>query len=90
MGCTYFDPMSGTAQQPSNPFCVAVFMQYRNTEYQVVQTASPTGWKWIVRLDQNRSRIGSSSRRTTAIALAQRAIDKALKEYGDAQDELRT
>jgi hypothetical protein len=65
-------------------------MQYRNTEYQVIQTGTPTGWKWTVQLDQNRSRTGSSSRRTTAIALAQRAIDKALEAYGDAQDQLRT
>jgi hypothetical protein len=59
-------------------------MLYREVEYQVVQTASPTGRKWIVELDQYRSRTGSSVRRATAIGLAQRAIDKALKEINIA------
>ena len=53
-------------------------MQYRDTEYQVVQTANPTGWKWTVRLDESRTRIGAGYSRTNAIALAQRAIDRAL------------
>jgi hypothetical protein len=74
------DLMSGTGRQPLNAVRVEAFMQYRNTEYQIVQTADPAGWKWTVQLDQNRSRTGSSTRRATAVALAQRAIDKALKK----------
>jgi hypothetical protein len=54
-------------------------MQYREIEYQVVQTANPTGWKWTVQLDENRSRTGSGFNRTNAIGRAQRAIDKALE-----------
>jgi hypothetical protein len=54
-------------------------MQYRDIEYQVVQTSNPTGWKWTVQLDESRSRTGSGFNRTNAIGLAQRAIDKALK-----------
>jgi hypothetical protein len=61
------------------------FMQYRDTEYDVVQTASPTGWQWTVQLDQNRTKTGSSFRRAAAIGLAQRAIDKALKEAESAR-----
>jgi hypothetical protein len=38
-----------------------------------------------VQLDGDRSRTGSSYSRVTAIGLAQRAIDKALKEGGVAQ-----
>ena len=53
-------------------------MRYRDTEYQVVQTAAPTGWKWTVQLNDERIRMGSGYSRTHAIGLAQRAIDKAL------------
>ena len=53
-------------------------MQYRNTEYHVVQTANPTGWKWTVHAPGRRVRTGSSYSRTSAIGLAQRAIDKLL------------
>jgi hypothetical protein len=55
-------------------------MQYRNIEYQVVQTSSATGWKWTVQLDEERSRTGSGFNRTHAIGLAQRAIDKILQQ----------
>ncbi len=51
-------------------------MQYRNTQYQVVQT-DPTSWKWKVQLDDNGTLVGSGVSRTQAIGLAQRAIDRA-------------
>ena len=54
-------------------------MQYRNTEYQVVQTANPTGWKWIVLVGGQHIRTGTGYNRTGSIALAQRAIDNLLK-----------
>lgn len=53
-------------------------MRYRDIEYQVVQTANPTGWKWTVQLDDERTRTGTGISRNHAIGLAQRAIDKAL------------
>jgi hypothetical protein len=53
-------------------------MEYRNIEYQVVQTSSPTGWKWTVHIPGRRVRTGSSYNRASAIGLAQRAIDKLL------------
>jgi hypothetical protein len=54
------------------------FMEYRGTEYQIVQTANPTGWKWTVQAAGRRVRTGSAFSRVRAIALAQRAIDKLL------------
>jgi hypothetical protein len=27
-------------------------MEHKGIQYQVVQTANPTGWKWTVQLDQ--------------------------------------
>jgi hypothetical protein len=54
-------------------------MQYRDIEYQVVQTSNPTGWKWTVQFDGKRSKTGTGFNRTQAIGLAQRAIDKAIK-----------
>jgi hypothetical protein len=53
-------------------------MQYRDIQYQVVQTANPTGWKWTVQLDDQGTKTGNAYSRAAAIALAQRAIDKAL------------
>ena len=54
-------------------------MEYRNIEYQVVQTSSTTGWKWTVYIPGTHVRTGSSYNRASAIGLAQRAIDKLLK-----------
>jgi hypothetical protein len=53
-------------------------MKYRAIEYQVVEIANPTGWKWTVHLDEERTRTGSGFSRSQAIGLAQRAIDKDL------------
>jgi hypothetical protein len=52
-------------------------MKYREIEYQVLQTA--VGWKWTVQLG-NLKKTGSGFSRGHAIGLAQRAIDKALKD----------
>ena len=53
-------------------------MEYRDTEYQILQTANPTGWKWSVLFAGTHIRTGSAYKRAGAIALAQRAIDKFL------------
>jgi hypothetical protein len=53
-------------------------MEYRDTEYQILQTANPTGWKWTVLFAGQHIRTGSAYNRAGAIALAQRAIDKLL------------
>jgi hypothetical protein len=54
-------------------------MQYRDVEYQVVQTSNPYGWKWTVQIGTNGNKTGSGFTRNNAIGLAQRAIDEALK-----------
>jgi hypothetical protein len=54
-------------------------MQYKGTEYQVVETSNPTGWRWTVNFDEKRTKTGSGYNRNHAIGLAQRAIDKAEK-----------
>jgi hypothetical protein len=57
-------------------------MEYRGTEYQVVQTSNPTGWKWTVYAVGRRIKAGSGRNRAVAVALAHRAIDKLLKSEG--------
>jgi len=54
-------------------------MKHKGIPFTVVQTASPTGWKWTVQLDEWRTRTGTVDDRTSAIRLAQKAIDKAPK-----------
>jgi hypothetical protein len=53
-------------------------MKQREIEYQILQTANPTGWKWTVHMDQRRTKTGESSSRGSAIFSAIRAIDRAL------------
>ena len=55
-------------------------MEYRGIQYQVVQTANPTGFKWTAHLDPVRSRTGESHSMKAAILDAQKKIDRALKE----------
>jgi hypothetical protein len=53
-------------------------MKHRDIEYQIRQTANPTGWKWTVHMDGKRTKTGESSSRVSAIFSAVRAIEKAL------------
>jgi hypothetical protein len=53
-------------------------MEHRGIQYQVVQTASPTGWKWTVQLADGRTRTGVSFSRGHAIFYAINVIDLAL------------
>jgi len=53
-------------------------MKYRDVEYQVVHTPNRVSWKWTAQLGAGRSRTGGAVNRTMAIALAQRAIERAL------------
>jgi hypothetical protein len=54
-------------------------MKYKDVEFTVVQTANPTGWKWTVQLD-GREKVGSSDSRGRAIEMAQKAIDRRVRE----------
>jgi hypothetical protein len=53
-------------------------MEYKGIQYQVVQTANPTGWKWTVQLDGDHIKTGVSFLREYAIYDATNAIEKAL------------
>jgi hypothetical protein len=55
-------------------------MEYKRLQYSVVQTSSPTGWKWIVHLDDGRTKTGTAPNRTAAIRLAEIRIEKAIKK----------
>lgn len=54
-------------------------MDYKGIEYQVVQTANPTGWRWTVSMEGRQPRCGEGHSRATAVTLAQLAIDKLAK-----------
>jgi ABC-type branched-subunit amino acid transport system substrate-binding protein len=55
-------------------------MECKGIEYQIVQTANPSGWKWTVFLDATRMRTGESHNRSLATIEALHAIDKAIKQ----------
>jgi hypothetical protein len=53
-------------------------MEHRGIEYQVVQTASPTGFRWTVQLSAEHSRTGTSYAKGNAVFRAIGVIDDAL------------
>jgi hypothetical protein len=53
-------------------------MEYKGVEYQIIQSAYPTGWRWTVHLDDDHSKTGVSSSRQYAIFDATNAIEEAL------------
>ena len=53
-------------------------MEHRGKEFQVVQTANPSGWRWTVQMNAYRSRTGTSYSKGNAIFKAVNVIDKAL------------
>jgi hypothetical protein len=61
-------------------------MEHRGIQYQVLQTANPTGFLWTVYLDEKRTRTGVSFSRENAIFNAVRAIDKALGAHKNAPE----
>ena len=54
-------------------------MEYKNIQFDVIQTTNPYGWKWIVFLDATRTRTGVGLTRADAVLDAEFAIDKALE-----------
>ena len=63
-------------------------MDYKGIEYHVVQT--DTGWSWTVKTEGREPRTGSAYNRTTAVALAQIAIDKLIKAHPPADGDRAT
>ncbi len=53
-------------------------MEYKGIQYQLVRTANPTGWKWTILFDDNRTKTGQQADRVEAIAKAERAIDQSI------------
>jgi hypothetical protein len=53
-------------------------MEHKGIPYTVVQTASPTGFKWTVELDANTTKTGVCSTRGNAISSAIRTIENFL------------
>jgi hypothetical protein len=47
---------------------------------QVVQTANPTGFRWTVQLDENKTKTGVSTSKGNAIFNAVSFIDRAIRE----------
>jgi hypothetical protein len=62
-------------------------MDYKGIEYQIVQTSSPSGWRWTVEMEGRRPRVGTGYSRAAAIALAQIAIDKLIKQNPGSQSD---
>jgi hypothetical protein len=60
-------------------------MKYKGIEYQVVQTASPGGWRWTAHLDDGQTKTGMSSTEQYAIFDATNAIEKALSAPPNAK-----
>jgi predicted RNase H-like HicB family nuclease len=68
---------------------VVTEVEYKGFEYKVVQTANPTGWKWVISLDEMRTKAGTGFSRDTAIRFAELAIDKHLKRSRSRNSEKR-
>jgi len=64
---------------------LVALVEPKGIQYQVVQTANPTGFKWTVHLDGNRTKTGLSYSRASAISNALRAIEKALSASAKAK-----
>jgi hypothetical protein len=71
-------PESDTVRNNCRIVRYAPLMEHRGIPYQVVQTASPSGWRWTVQLDDIRTRTGTTFSKGNAIFRAISAIEKAL------------
>jgi hypothetical protein len=55
-------------------------MEYKGIQYLIVQTANPTGFKWTVLLEGNRSKSGEAPTMKAAVFDVERKISKELKK----------
>ena len=53
-------------------------MEHKGVRYELMKTANPPGWKWVVHLNSIKTQTGFSSDKQLAIHAATRAIDTAL------------
>jgi hypothetical protein len=59
-------------------------MEHKGTQYTVVQTAAPSGWKWTVNTERG-IRTGTAGNRTLAILRAIKAIDREERQIRAAR-----
>jgi hypothetical protein len=55
-------------------------MEHKGIQYQVVQTANPTGFRWAVQLDENKTKTGVSTSKGNAIFNAVSFIGRVIRE----------
>ena len=60
--------------------------EYRGTQYQIVRTANPTGYRWTAYIDGNRTRNGFCYTMESAIFEAKRKIAQFVKATGRTAD----
>ena len=61
-------------------------MEYRGFEYAVVRTMSPNGWRWSVKRDQHRDRVGNAGTLDDAVTCAKKFIDRVIKARARLQE----
>jgi hypothetical protein len=54
-------------------------MEHRGFQYRILQTASPTGFKWLVELPNGKTKSGTAISRCSAMTRAVVTIEKVLK-----------
>jgi hypothetical protein len=54
-------------------------MEYKGIQYQIVQTANPTGFKWTVHIAGRPPKTGTARSRELAARLAEIVIDEAIR-----------
>jgi hypothetical protein len=55
-------------------------MEYKSVRFEIMQTANPCCWKWVVFLDATRMQTGTALTRADAVLDAESAIDKAYQQ----------
>jgi hypothetical protein len=60
-------------------------MQHKGVQYEVVETANPSGWKWTVQLADDRTKTGVSCSKAHAALYAINAIELTLKRITEGE-----
>jgi hypothetical protein len=55
-------------------------MEHQGVEYTIVQTISPTGWKWSFDRNGRKPKTGIAYSRAEAVGAAERAIGQSLRD----------
>ena len=63
-------------------------LEHRGIQYQIVRTANPTGYKWTIYLDGNRTRSGTCRTTEDAVYEVKRCIAKFVKVSTDTRPGL--